>query len=96
MIPETADIGRFIAEQSPSAFVPEKAAEAYEMAVACNKYPLIFPVCMLSSYPEEVTDAILRGEMPDTYHGNLANLPPYCDACQYLLVDWCWLLTFLF
>lgn len=83
MIPETADIGRFIAEQfCPGAFAttPEAAAEAYEMAVACNKYPLIFPCCMLSSYPEEVTNAILRGELPDTYHGNLADLPPYSDA----------------
>ena len=83
MIPETADIGRFIAEQNPEAFAPG-TAEAYEMAVACNTYPLIFPVCMLASYPEEVTDAILCGELPNTYHGSLADLPPYSVACQSL------------
>ena len=79
MIPETAVIGRF----NPEAFAP--TAEAYEMAVACNTYPLIFPVCMLASYPEEVTDAILRGELPNTYHGNLADLPPYSEACKSLM-----------
>lgn len=84
MIPETADIGRFIAERKPEAFAPGKTAEAYEMAVACNTYPLIFPVCMLASYPEEVTDAILRGELPNTYHGNLADLPPYSDLLKTL------------
>lgn len=81
MIPETADIGRFIAEQSPDAFPEGKSSEAFEMALAANAYPLLFPCCMLCSYPEEVTDAILRGELPDTYHGNLADLPPYSDAC---------------
>lgn len=84
MIPETADIGRFIAEQSPDAFPVGKSSEAFEMALAANAYPLLFPCCMLCSYPEEVTDAILRGELPDTYHGNLADLPPYSDLLKTL------------
>jgi len=90
MIPETADIARLIAEQAPEAFPPlhgRKVEEAYEMALAVNTYPLMFPTCMLASYPEEVTDAILRGERPDTYHGNLSALPPYGSVLT-TLQDW--------
>ena len=84
MVPETADIARLICQEaSPGKFPALQGKEldqAHEMAVASNTYPLMFPGCMLASYPEEVTDAILRGEKPDTYHGNLSNLPPYSDV----------------
>ena len=86
-IPETADIARLIQEQAPSKFPVLKGGDldqANQMALASNSYPLMFPNCMLASYPEEVTDAILRGEKPDTYHGNLSSLPPYSDVLPSL------------
>ncbi|CAK9034612.1 Probable phthiotriol/phenolphthiotriol dimycocerosates methyltransferase 2 [Durusdinium trenchii] len=85
MIPETADIARFICEKRPDLFPAEQAAEAYEMTLAVNTYPLLFPQCMLASYPAEVTEAILRGELPETYHGNLKDLPPYGEVLQVFL-----------
>ena len=83
LIPETADIARLIQHEVPDKFPhlnSEELEQAHKMAVASNAYPLLFPGCMLASYPEEVTDAVLRGEKPDTYHGNLGSLPPYSDV----------------
>lgn len=41
-------------EKSACLVTEEQAAEAYEMTLAVNTYPLLFPQCMLASYPAEV------------------------------------------
>ena len=38
-----------------------------------------------TSIYRQVTEAILRGELPETYHGNLKDLPPYGEVLQVFL-----------
>jgi len=87
MMPETTDIACFIARESPLAFptlTAEKAAEAYEMTLAANTYPLLFSITLLAAFPEEDAEAILRGELPETLHGPSADLPRYSEVLPTL------------
>lgn len=76
---ETADIARFIAEKAGAPLMPSdegKAAEAQDMWETTMGFPFYWPQPMMSSYPQEVSEAILRGEKPEgTIHGNIADLP---------------------
>eukprot|EP00927_Polykrikos_kofoidii_P071009 TRINITY_DN67351_c0_g1_i1.p1 TRINITY_DN67351_c0_g1~~TRINITY_DN67351_c0_g1_i1.p1 ORF type:complete len:269 (-),score=44.63 TRINITY_DN67351_c0_g1_i1:119-925(-) len=79
MVSETSDIALLIAQRAGDILLPAdeaKFAEAQEMWVSTNNFPLYFVQPMLSSYTQEQAEAILRREKPEgTVHGNIADLP---------------------
>lgn len=97
MMPETADIARHIAERAGPILLPAdsaKAAEAQEMWVSTMSFPAYWVQPLLSSYKQEQTEAILRGEKPEgTIHGKVAELPFTYEEVQPAFQAWAERLT---
>lgn len=76
---ETADIAKYIARSAGPILMPgdlAKADEAQEMWESTMSFPFYWIQPMMSTYPQETSEAIIRGEKPEnTMHGNIGELP---------------------